>query len=491
MIQAYAIADVRDVENAAMAQLAPGELMERASRGLAEVVGARLDDIGGSRVVALVGGGNNGGDALYAVAWLAALGVEVGAVTTTTGTVHPGAEATAADLGVTIVPGDASGWRGLLAQADVVIDGITGIGGRAGLREEGRLWVEAVPEDAYVVAVDLPSGTDPAGEVRSGMAVVADETVTFGAAKPVHLLPAGEPATGRLTIVDIGLDFEGVVPAVERLGHDDVASLWPLPTAADHKYSRGVVGLVTGSTAYPGAAVLSVLGALGTGPGMIRYLGPDAVQGLVHQHAPEVVTAAGTVQAWVVGSGVDPADPAGADQVERIGAALGSDLPVVVDAGALTLVARRDPPTVLTPHAGELAALLQRLGVRPEGVDVVTRDTVTAAPVRHARAAADALDAVVLLKGSTTLVVPPARSARPVRSQTDAPPWLATAGAGDVLGGVIGTLLAAGLDCVDAASLGALVHGVAAHQANPGGPLRARAVAEHLPAAIAGLLGAR
>ena len=131
MIQAYSVADVREVENAAMAVLPDGELMQRASRALAGVAGERLDEIGGSRVVALVGGGNNGGDALYAAAWLAGLGLDVGAVTTAMGTVHPGAAATAADLGVTIVPADEPGWRALLAQADVVIDGITGIGARA------------------------------------------------------------------------------------------------------------------------------------------------------------------------------------------------------------------------------------------------------------------------------------------------------------------------------------------------------------------------
>jgi len=488
VIQAYSISDVREVENTAMARLAEGELMQRASRALAEVAGARLDQIGGSRVVALVGGGNNGGDALYAAAWLAGLGLDVGAVTTATGTVHPGAAAAAAELGVTLVPADGPGWRSLLAQADVVLDGITGIGGRAGLREEGRLWVEAIPEDAYVIAVDLPSGTDPAGETRSGQAVKADETVTFGAAKPVHLLPAGEPATGRLTVVDIGLDFTGCTAAVERLTADDVAELWVVPTAADHKYSRGVVGVVTGSTAYPGAAVLSVLGALGVGPGMVRYLGPPPVETLVHHHAPEAVTAPGQVQAWVLGSGVAPAEPACADQVERIQAALDGELPAVVDAGALDLVSRRAAPTVLTPHAGELAALMRRLGVRPDGVEAVSRDSVTASPVPHARAVADALDAVVLLKGATTLVVSPSGRGRPVRSQTDGPAWLATAGAGDVLGGVIGTLLAAGLDPVDAASLGALVHGVAAQRANPGGPLRAKAVADSLPATVAALL---
>jgi NAD(P)H-hydrate repair Nnr-like enzyme with NAD(P)H-hydrate dehydratase domain len=118
----------------------------------------------------------------------------------------------------------------------------------------------------------------------------------------------------------------------------------------------------------------------------------------------------------------------------------------------------------------------------------VTREDVAARPLASARRAADALDATVLLKGSTTLVVPPTASGRPVRSQADAPPWLATAGAGDVLAGLAGTLLAAGLDPIDAGSLAALVHGVAADRANPGGPLRALAVARGIPATVAALL---
>jgi hydroxyethylthiazole kinase-like uncharacterized protein yjeF len=487
MIRAYAVPDVREVEDEAMAGLAPGELMGRAARALAEVAGARLDELGGSRVVALVGGGNNGGDALFATAFLAQVGVQAAAVLTTDAVHEAGAEA-ADEAGVDLIrAGDPAG-REALALADVVLDGLTGIGGRPGLRPEARAVVEIVSPDAYVIAVDLPSGTDPDGQVRSGQAVLADETVTFGEAKPVHLLPAGEPATGRLTVVDIGLDFTGRVPAVERLTREDVAGLWRLPVASDDKYSRGVVGIVTGSTAYPGAAVLSVLGALGTGPGMVRYLGPDAVTDLVHHHAPEAVSAPGRVQAWVLGSGVDPNETSCADQVERIRAALGEDLPAVVDAGALELVGRRTAPTVLTPHAGELARLLERLDLSPQEGRSATRESVVANPVLHARAAADALGAVVLLKGATTLVVSPAAHARAVRSQADAPPWLATAGAGDVLGGMIGTLLAAGLDAVDAASLGALVHGYAAHRSNPGGPVRARTLADGIPAAVAGLL---
>jgi NAD(P)H-hydrate repair Nnr-like enzyme with NAD(P)H-hydrate dehydratase domain len=163
---------------------------------------------------------------------------------------------------------------------------------------------------------------------------------------------------------------------------------------------------------------------------------------------------------------------------------MASDLPVLVDAGGLDLLeGHRLAPTLLTPHAGELARLLARLTDR-----VVSRSDVEAAPVAHARMAADLTGATVLLKGATTLVVPPTASGLAVRSQNDAPAWLATAGAGDVLAGLAGTLLAAGLDPLDAGSLAALVHGVAADDANPGGPVRALAVANGIPATVAALL---
>ncbi len=566
MIEAYAVPDVRAVEDLARAELPDGELMQRAARGLAEVVLARLDDPEGDAsgsVVALVGRGDNGGDALYATVLLAQAGVSVAAITS--GRVADEAVDLAREVGVVVVSadegedaagggapdereaadegeapdeteaadeGDADttdiGWRDLLAEASVVIDGLLGIGGRPGLRAPARALVDAVPADAWVVAVDLPSGADPAGEQVADDLVVADETVTFSLVKPVHLLPASEPAVGRLTVVDIGLDDalqrSGVRAAVERLTFDDVPDLWPVPGASSDKYSRGVVGIVAGSVAYPGAAVLSVLGALGAGPGMIRYLGPRDVRWLVHQAAPEVVTAPGRVQAWVIGSGFDvtPGERAPDDakeQRERALEALAGDLPVLVDAGALELVDRRDAPTLLTPHAGELARLLTRLGVsvderdtqderaagdeqdkqdaederdadgsvrdRPPGE--VTREQVTRAPLAHARAAARRTGCTVLLKGATTLVVDPDGSV-PVRAQHDAPAWIATAGAGDVLGGLCGTLLAAGLTPRDAGSLGALVHGVAADRASGGGPLRIRDVAREVGPAVRALL---
>lgn len=487
MIEGWSADDVRAAEAALMEALPEGELMARAAAGLADVAAARLEEAGGSRVVVLVGPGNNGGDALYAAADLAERGFAVAAVRADW-PVHEGGLAAAREAGVIVSgPGeDEDGdWHVLLSEADLVVDGVLGIGGRPGLPEPAQPWVDAVPDDAYVLAVDLPSGQDPAGLTAVPDAVFADETVTFGVPKPLHLLPATEPAVGRLTVVDIGLEVTAT-PAVQRVVRDDVARLWPVPTTGDDKYSRGVLGVVAGGEQYTGAAVLCCTAAVCSGVGMVRYVGPPTPTALVRATVPEAVTGEGQVQAWVVGPGLDVAaqGESAARQLEVAGRALASDLPVLVDAGGLDLIwGRRVAPTLLTPHAGELARLLTRLGERE-----VTREEVQAAPVQHAREAADATGATVLLKGSTTLVVPPSGSGRPVRSQSDAPAWLATAGAGDVLAGLAGTLLAAGLEPLDAASLAALVHGVAADAANPGGPLRAMAVAHGIPGTVAALL---
>ena len=480
MIRAWSPAAVYEAEAALMATLPEGELMARAVAGLAEVARLRLHQRGGTRVVALVGPGNNGADALYAAAELAADGANVAAVPLP-GTVHDGAYAAALAAGVVLTDAVEP-----IAEADLVLDGILGIGGRPGLPEWARTWVEQVPDPAYVIAVDLPSGADPEGRALDPGGVFADETVTFSVAKPVHLLPATEAACGLLTVVDIGLELTSE-PAVRRLTHDDVADLWPVPGSRDDKYSRGVVGVVAGGERYSGAAVLTVTAAVESGAGMVRYAGSPTPTGLVRAAVPEAVIGIGRVQAWVIGPGLDVTE---LDPAQRAAAldALASDLPVVVDAGGLDLIeGRRSAPTLLTPHAGECARLVTRLA-RAEGgpaEGTLTRVEVEADPLRWARELVRLTGATVLLKGATTLVVDADST---VFSQADAPPWLATAGAGDVLAGLLGTLLASGLPPATAGALGALVHGVAAERANPGGPVRALRVAESLGPTIAHLL---
>ena len=485
MLRAYSTDRVQAAERELMAGLEDGELMARAAQGLAEVCSARLHQLGGSRVVVLAGPGNNGADALYAAAHLADEGFACVAVKGGW-PLAVGDEASWLAAGVPVLASD-DDWSTPLAEADLVLDGVLGIGGRPGLPDEAVAWVDAVPPDAYVVAVDLPSGQDPAGEQPQDEAVFADETVTFAVAKPVHVLPASEAAVGRLTVVDIGLELDGDAD-VERLDFADVADLWPVPRASDDKYSRGVLGVVAGGEDYTGAPVLCCTAAVGAGVGMLRYVGTPAPTALVRAAVPEAVMGEGRVQAWVVGPGLDTTSRARGSkaQLDVARAALASDLPVLVDAGGLDLVTgRRDAPTLLTPHAGELARLLSRLEGTGDGADEVTREQVQAAPLAHARRAARLTGATVLLKGATTLVVPPEGA---VRSQNDAPAWTATAGAGDALAGVCGALLAAGLSPLDAGSLGALVHGVAADRANPGGPVRALALAHAVPGTVAHLL---
>ncbi len=483
MIQAWAARDVYAAESSLLAELPDGELMARAVAGLVDVVTSRMAQRGARRVVALVGPGNNGADALYAAATLARQGFLCAAVHTDR--VHAGAHSDAEDAGV-VLDDDPATTAATVADADVVLDGILGIGGRGGLPPYALPWVAAIADDAYVIAVDTPSGQPVDGGSLDPAGVFADETVTFSLRKPVHVLPPTEAACGLLTVVDIGIVASE--PAhVCRLTTPDVGGTWPIPTATDDKYSRGVLGVIAGGERYPGAAVLAVTAGAQAGAGMIRYVGPPTTTALVRAAVPEAVHGAGRVQAWVVGPGLDPGstDPADRDHLRAAVAALREDVPCLVDAGGLDLFADvlarwgpRAAPTLLTPHAGECARLLSRLTD-----STIDRAAVETDPLRHARALAVASSATVLLKGSTTLVVESADG--PVWSQADAPPWLATAGAGDVLAGLAGMLLAAGLAPASAGALAALVHGRAAERANPGGPVRALDVARCLGQVVA------
>jgi hydroxyethylthiazole kinase-like uncharacterized protein yjeF len=278
----------------------------------------------------------------------------------------------------------------------------------------------------------------------------------------------------------------------------DAVACVSAPTDADDKYRRGVVGLRTGSVAYPGAAVLGVEAAYRTGIGMVRYLGPDRAADLVLQRRPEAVTTDGRVQAWVVGSGTDAATRP-EDATAALAAVLAGPVPVVVDAGALTLAVGASAPRIVTPHRREFAVLRDALGLAAPASDA-DLDTVVAS----VRETAAALDAVVLLKGSTTVVVDPGGWTTVVRTGT---PWLATAGTGDVLAGVIGAVVAAAVARADAlgrdggadalvpdgglgalAATGAWLHGRAGTLASggrPGRPITALDVADALPHAVA------
>lgn len=490
MRAAYDAATVRAAEEPLLQSLPEGTLMQRAAFALARRCAAVLDRVYGGRVVVLVGSGGNGGDAMYAGARLAARGARIDALLLTDAA-HAPALATLRATGARIRAAGTDADVSLIRDADLVIDGMVGIGGKGGLREPmARLAAFCDATDAVVVAVDVPSGVDASTGEVDGRAVIADVTVTFGALKAGLAISPGAEHAGRVEIVDIGLAMPD--PSITLLDADDVAGLIPEPDAETDKYQRGVVGVVAGSDVYTGAAQLAVAGALRTGAGMVRYVGVAHPAEMVRERWPEAVVTqiapgdgkavvdAGRVQAYAIGSGLGTDDDAG----RIIEAVLSTDLPVLIDADAVTWLAHhvdvvkgRAAPTLLTPHAGEFARLRR-----------TERSEVEAQRLDHARRAAADLGVTVLLKGSTTMIVAPSGE---VRINSASTPYLATAGSGDVLSGVCGALLASGLSALDAGSAGAFLHGFAGIVAagRPPTPIAAMDIADALPDALQAIRG--
>ncbi|WP_424891477.1 NAD(P)H-hydrate dehydratase [Streptomyces sp. XH2] len=481
MRTAYSVETVRAAERALMAQLPHGALMQRAAAGLAAACAGLLRRVYGARIALLVGSGDNGGDALFAGARLARRGAGVTAALLNPERAHSEGLAALLAAGGRVASAEAADRA--VRSADLVVDGIVGIGGKGGLRPDAAQLARAASDSgAVIVSVDLPSGVDAdTGEVR-GTAVRADATVTFGSYKPGLLIDPAREHAGALRLVGIGLELPSR-PDVEALQHADVAALLPRPEAESDKYRRGVVGVVAGSARYPGAAVLAVAGALHGGAGAVRYAGP-AADAVIARFPETLVSAgppskAGRVQAWVVGPGLGD----GTDARQALEDVLASDVPVLVDADGLRLmspdaVRGRTAETVLTPHAGEAAALLG-----------VSRERVESGRLAAVRALAERFGATALLKGSTTLIAaaPGARGHHTVRVNPTGTPWLATAGSGDVLSGLTGSLLAAGLSGRDAASVGAYLHGLAARELGDA-PVTAVGVAEELRGVWRGML---
>ncbi|GAA1388967.1 NAD(P)H-hydrate epimerase [Luteococcus peritonei] len=467
MIAVHTAQQVREAEQAFFAANPGVDLMQRAADGLAEAVENFLEGRGpgvdGARLLVAVGPGNNGGDALFAAARLARLGCRV-ELWATHGDAHEAGLAEAQAAGCQQI--DAGQATTALAEADLLLDGVLGIGGRPGLDAPvATLAREARDLGIPVVAVDLPSGLDADSSTPAEESFHATLTVTFGALKPCHVLQPAASRCGEVRLVDIGLELGE--PWALAAAPGDIAQRWPLPGPTSDKYSRGVVGIDTGSVHYPGAAVLGTVGALHAGAGMIRFCGPGPADGLIRAALPSVTHGEGRVQAWLVGSGWgdEPGD------AERLAGRLADGLPTVVDADALRLLPDHLPAgCLLTPHAGELARLLD-----------VEREEVTADPIGHARAAADRWQAVVLLKGATQYVVQPDGA---VWLAVPGPHWSAQAGSGDVLAGICATLLAAGLDAARAALLGASVQAMAARR-RPG-PYPPDDIAREVPAVVGG-----
>lgn len=473
----WTVAEIQDAERRLFRHADEAAVMRRAAFAVsvraAELLAEHRGGVAGARVALLVGSGNNGGDALWAGAYLLRRGAGVTAVLLKPERVHPAGLAAFRRSGGRVCPGDGSGAAAAVSGADLVVDGIVGLSAHGGLREPAATLAGHVT--APVLSVDLPSGVEPDTGAVPGAAITAHSTVTFGGRKPCHVLGEGAVRSGNVRVADIGLDLPE--PGVQLLTAREVGALWPVPQFDSDKYTQGVAGIAAGSARYPGAGVLATGGAVRAKSGMVRFAGSaaDAVRG----QWPEVVAGgsvadAGRVQSWVVGPGLGMGEAA-RDILREV---LGAGVPVCADADAITVLGQhgevldaRQPgtPLVLTPHAGEFARLAGEVG----------EDRVASV-----RDAARRYGAVVLLKGYTTVIAAPDGRVL-VNPARDA--WAATAGSGDVLSGIIGALLAAGLEPLLAAGAGAYVHTGAARLAASGAPAPASDLVAAIPDALRAL----
>ncbi len=434
MLTAHTTAEIRAAEATAGAAVGFDALMLTAAAGLAAKLAILVAPT--ETIVVLVGPGNNGGDALFAAAQLVESGYRVNLCLLDRASAHSAGLTAALAAGANVVE-DPHGH-------DYVVDALFGIGGRGGLSGQAADWADWIErERPFVVAVDVPSGIGVDDGTLAGPAIRADHTVTFGTYKYGLLLGPASALAGEVSTVDIGLEFAEAPPLAVLEFSDTTQFVGRLvPRRDSHKYSRGIVGIAAGSADYAGAAHLCVAGAQAGPAGMVRFAGEPHLAQRVVDHAPEVVAAPGRVDAWVVG-------PGGVDSAEPLAGAMAAGVPLVVDATALKHLPKTfEVDALMTPHAGELAALLD-----------LSSAQVEADPLRYARECSDRFGATVLLKGPRTVVVAPDGRLGVNLSGTS---WLATAGAGDVLAGLAGSLLAAGLDAFEAGTLAALLHGQAA-----------------------------
>jgi hydroxyethylthiazole kinase-like uncharacterized protein yjeF len=471
------------------------ELMERAGAGLADVLAARAPE---GRVAVVCGRGNNGGDGLVAARLLREAGREVAVLLT----VDPGELAGDPAENLRRLPGAAPApfAPGALEGAAAVVDALLGTGFSGVPREPVAGAIEAInAAGATVVAADVPSGVDASTGVVEGAAVRADATATFHAAKVGLWVMPGKRHAGEVRVIDIGIPDGAPVEVTAGLILPTVRETIPRRHHGATKFTEGAVLVVGGSPGLTGAPCLAAEAAPRAGAGyvtacipgslslvfeirlleaMTRAL-PDADGALGPDSAGPVLEAAERADALVLGPGLGRADAT--FEFARTVAAR-APLPLLLDAdglnahaGRLADLAGRDAPTVLTPHAGELARLLD-----------TDSDSVERARLRHAREAAEAANAVVVLKGDDTIVAGPGGR---VGVSVGGAPGLATAGTGDVLSGVSGAVLSKGLDAFTGACAAVWLHaaaGVLAAAARGADGLIARDVIEELPRALAG-----
>lgn len=500
MIPVYSVAQVRTVESAEIARQGSLELMKQAAQAISEAATAMLEERSAATVVGLVGPGNNGGDGLFALANLARQGHTTTAVLFAASAHEESlAEYRKAGGSITTLADAPHALEG----ADLLIDALYGIGYRSGAE------LPPVPLRARVLAVDVPSGLDAESGTGDDAAIRADRTVTFGAMKSGLVSKDGPLLTGDIEVVALGFDFSAqtpqnwlVDPASARALLDSHRS-WR--DAGRHKYQRGVLGLIAGSAKYPGAAQLSARAAIDAGVGMLRIHVPAEIHDYLATRAPEAVPMSedevaealskarrhlhgrgAKISAWAIGPGIDSSS----QPSEVISKVFTSRQPAVIDASGLEIVptGASEQPRVLTPHAKELRMLLSRAGI------TLTAQDIADEPVKWTRWAALAYNAVVLLKGPTTYIVEPGGQTLLVSHSS---PKLATAGSGDVLTGILGTLLsdasltgATGTTPVsnqrllELCACAAVIHGEVGRVAAAQGTVSASRLLEHLPAVL-------
>jgi hydroxyethylthiazole kinase-like uncharacterized protein yjeF len=480
-------AEMERADRLTIAEGTPGfALMMSAGQAIAE---AAMDMVGEGPIIVVAGRGNNGGDGFVAAAELAARGREVSVILLCERDSLQGDAALAA-----------RGWKypvlpfnpQAIGKPALIIDALFGAGLNRPVKGEPHEMIEAINANgAPVLAVDLPSGINGTSGAVMGVAVRAAETVTFFRRKPAHLLLPGRIHCGRVRVADIGIDPK-VLEEIRPQTFENVPQLWrksfPVPRVDGHKYARGHVIAVSGDIAATGAARLSARGALRAGAGLATLASPRdalavnaaALTAVMVRPIDSVVEFAELLtdkrlNACVIGPG------AGVGERTRdfVLTALSAQRHLVLDADALTsfaeapdrlfeaIKATRDPQVVLTPHEGEFPRLFSDISNKHPNRSKLER----------VRAAAERSGAVVLLKGPDTVVASPDGRAA---IAANAPPWLATAGAGDVLAGMIAGLLAQGVAAFEAAAIGVWTHGEAAREAGPG--LIAEDLPEVLPA---------
>jgi ADP-dependent NAD(P)H-hydrate dehydratase / NAD(P)H-hydrate epimerase len=480
-------AEMERADRLTIAAGTPGfALMLSAGQAVAE---AAMELVEQGPIVVVAGRGNNGGDGFVAAAELAARGREVSVILLCERDSLQGDAASAA-----------RGWKHpvlpfnpqAIGRPALIIDALFGAGLNRPVKGDPHDMIEAINANgAPVLSVDLPSGINGTSGAVMGIAVRATETVTFFRSKPAHLLLPGRIHCGRIRVADIGIDAH-VLNEIAPQTFENTPQLWqgafPVPRIDGHKYARGHAIVVSGEIAATGAARMAARGALRAGAGLVTMASPrDALAVNASALTAVMVRPIDTVvefgemltdkrlNACVIGPGAG----VGARTCDLVLTALSAKRHLVLDADALTSFADApdrlfeaiksspDAEVVLTPHEGEFPRLFS---------DISNKHPLRS-KLERVRAAAERSSAIVLLKGPDTVVASPDGRAA---IAANAPPWLATAGAGDVLAGMIAGMLAQGVPAFEAACIGVWMHGEAAREAGPG--LIAEDLTETLPA---------